>query len=75
MRLLNTSTLKLELFFGCELPIYAILSHTWGEDEVTLQDMSTPAEAEKKAGYAKLSGCCKKAVEDGYSYVWIDTCW
>ncbi|KAH6702877.1 heterokaryon incompatibility protein-domain-containing protein [Leptodontidium sp. MPI-SDFR-AT-0119] len=74
MRLLNTSTLKLELFFGCELPIYAILSHTWGEDEVTLQDMSTPAEAEKKAGYAKLSGCCKKAVEDGYSYVWIDTC-
>ncbi|KAG4432180.1 hypothetical protein IFR05_012347 [Cadophora sp. M221] len=74
MRLLNTSTLRLESFFGRELPIYAILSHTWGEDEVTLQDMSTPAEAETKAGYAKLSGCCTKAVEDGYGYVWIDTC-
>ncbi|KAH7403059.1 heterokaryon incompatibility protein-domain-containing protein [Cadophora sp. MPI-SDFR-AT-0126] len=74
MRLLNTSTLKLESFFGREIPIYAILSHTWGDDEVTLQDMANPTEAEQKLGYVKLRGCCNKAANDGYSYVWIDTC-
>ncbi|PVH72247.1 HET-domain-containing protein [Cadophora sp. DSE1049] len=74
MRLLNTITLKLESFFGRELPIYAILSHTWGDEEVTLQDMVNPVEAESKPGYAKLRGCCKKAAEDGYAYVWIDAC-
>ncbi|KAL2063784.1 hypothetical protein VTL71DRAFT_5589 [Oculimacula yallundae] len=54
--------------------VYAILSHTWGEDEITLLDMSTPMEAEKKAGFIKLKRCCMKAAEDGYSYVWIYTC-
>ena len=75
MRLLNTSTFRLESFFGRELPIYAILSHTWGDDEVTLQDMATPEESGPKSGYTKLRGCCRKAAEDGYEYVWIDTCW
>ena len=75
MRLLNTSTLQLESFFGRETPLYAILSHTWGDEEVTLQDMAHPAEAENKAGFAKMRGCCNKAAEDGYEYVWIDTCW
>ncbi|KAG4412029.1 hypothetical protein IFR04_014846 [Cadophora malorum] len=75
MRLLNTSTFRLESFFGRELPIYAILSHTWGDDEVTLQDMANPEESGPKSGYTKLRGCCRKAAEDGYEYVWIDTCW
>jgi hypothetical protein len=73
MRLLNTNTLKVEEFFS-KVPSYAILSHTWGKEEVTLQDMQTD-QAKQKAGYSKVRGCCIRAAQDGYDYVWIDTCW
>jgi hypothetical protein len=41
MRLLNARTLQLEEFFNNPrgIPDYAILSHTWGAEEVTLEDM------------------------------------
>jgi hypothetical protein len=39
MRLLHTRTRKLHSFFGDDIPAYAILSHTWGEGEVTFQDI------------------------------------
>jgi hypothetical protein len=74
MRLLNTRTLKLEEFFGRKVPNYAILSHTWGEEEVTLGDMKS-SEVENMAGYSKLRGCCARAAQDDHEYVWIDTCW
>jgi hypothetical protein len=72
MRLLNTSTLVVDEFFS-NPPEYVILSHTWGEEEVTLQDMMSGCTVEKR-GWAKISGCCKKALADGFSYCWIDTC-
>jgi hypothetical protein len=37
MRLINTTTLELVEFQG-QVPNYAILSHTWGEEEACLQD-------------------------------------
>ncbi|KAF5363040.1 hypothetical protein D9758_012636 [Tetrapyrgos nigripes] len=42
MRLLNTKTLRLEEFFD-EIPPYAILSHTWEDEEVTFQDIQNIA--------------------------------
>jgi len=39
MRLLNTETLQLEEFSKVPLPGYAILSHRWGEEEVSFQDL------------------------------------
>lgn len=39
MRLLRTTTFSLESFFDQRLPEYAILSHTWGDEEVTLQEL------------------------------------
>ncbi|KAH8790684.1 heterokaryon incompatibility protein-domain-containing protein [Hyaloscypha finlandica] len=39
MRLLNVKTGKLEEYFGSSIPKYAILSHTWGKDEVTFSDI------------------------------------
>ena len=39
MRLLRTSTFKLESFFDERLPPYAILSHTWGDEEITFQEL------------------------------------
>lgn len=38
MRLINTETLQLEEFWG-SLPSYAILSHTWGIDEMTYDEL------------------------------------
>jgi hypothetical protein len=84
MRLLDTTSLELKEFADDEIPIYAILSHTWGKEEVSFQEMqhrsldlvirhqSTPLE--KKAGYSKIRGSCKIAAQDGLTYIWIDTC-
>lgn len=38
MRLINTKTLQIEEFTGQKVPRYAILSHTWGNEELTFQD-------------------------------------
>ncbi|KAI8718517.1 HET domain-containing protein [Fusarium sp. LHS14.1] len=73
MRLLDTSSYKLTEFHGEKIPPYVILSHTWGEGEVLLHDIQNNT-AESKHGYSKLIGCCQKAVEDGFQWVWIDTC-
>jgi hypothetical protein len=72
MRLLNTDTLELETFSG-DLPTYAILSHTWSEQEVTFKDIFNPSRTELK-GWAKISGCCRRAARDKWRYCWIDTC-
>ncbi|WYZ40726.1 hypothetical protein EsH8_IV_001067 [Colletotrichum jinshuiense] len=72
MRLLNVTTRRLEEFFN-DIPNYAILSHTWGKDEVTLQDLDRPEHASKRA-YAKVDGVCSLAMRDGYNFVWVDTC-
>jgi len=39
MKLLNVHSYKLEEYFGSNIPPYAILSHTWGEEEVLFHDL------------------------------------
>jgi hypothetical protein len=73
MRLLNVHTRQLEEFFGDAIPHYAILSHTWGKEEVTLQDLAKEGHQHKQ-GYAKIEGCCQQAIKDELSWVWVDTC-
>ncbi|KAJ2902776.1 hypothetical protein MKZ38_000130 [Zalerion maritima] len=73
MRLLNVHTTELEYFLGDCTPPYAILSHTWGKEEVTLQDV-TAGRARELLGFAKIWHCCRVAMSDGLDYVWIDTC-
>ncbi|KAJ6779953.1 hypothetical protein PWT90_06599 [Aphanocladium album] len=73
MRLLNTSTLTLEEFYGSAIPEYAILSHRWLDGEVSFQDLQS-GEAASKAGYAKIKLCCEQAAKDGLDYAWVDTC-
>jgi len=75
MRLLNTKTLELKEFIEKPLQGYAILSHTWGEDEVVLyEDMKCRNDIKKKRGYRKIVKCCELALAAGYDWVWIDTC-
>ncbi|KAM3534637.1 hypothetical protein MY4038_002049 [Beauveria bassiana] len=73
MRLLNTSTLEVEEFFGSAIPEYAVLSHRWLDDEVSFQDLQS-SHAASKAGYAKIRKCCAQAVRDGLAFAWVDTC-
>ena len=75
MWLLDTTSLALSAFFDENTPYYAILSHTWGPEEVSFQDIQGPHERIlNKAGYKKIKECCAKALEAGFEYVWIDTC-
>ncbi|KAK2774758.1 het domain protein [Colletotrichum kahawae] len=72
MRLLHTTTLDLNEFVD-DIPPYAILSHTWENDEISLQDLSTTAGRSKK-GFKKIEACCAQARHDGYDWAWLDMC-
>jgi hypothetical protein len=77
MRLLNSHTYQLK-FYPVDLedgskPSYAILSHTWGDEEITMQELKGDGQDERK-GFAKIRGCCEQAKKDGLDWVWIDTC-
>jgi hypothetical protein len=79
MRLLNVKTRKFEEFLGDNVPPYAILSHRWGDSEVTFQDinsgrLSAWRKTWSKSWPPKLEGCRLQAIQDNLSYIWIDTC-
>jgi hypothetical protein len=78
MRLIHARSLRLEEFFDDSVPQYAILSHTWGRDEVTLHEMQQFAAhggpVSARSGFRKIQGTCAKALEDGLEYAWVDTC-
>ncbi|KAF4909111.1 Vegetative incompatibility protein HET-E-1 [Colletotrichum viniferum] len=71
MRLLHTSELGLTDFIA-NPPPYAILSHTWAEDEVLFADLQ--GDPKVKTGWAKVTGACRVAKHLGYEWIWIDTC-
>lgn len=81
MRLINVKIIRLEVFMGSPPP-YAILSHTWTNEEVTFDDLqrhvqSDPSLFESRVlipGWPKIRETCKLAHEEGLSYAWIDTC-
>jgi Heterokaryon incompatibility protein (HET) len=58
-----------------DIPPYAILSHTWGNDdeEVTFKDL-TEGSGRMKRGYEKILFCATQARNDGLQHIWIDTC-
>ena len=54
---------------------YAILSHTWGDndEEVNYEDLMKGS-GKTKTGYKKILFCVKQAARDGLQYCWVDTC-
>ncbi|KAI1741052.1 HET-domain-containing protein [Xylaria scruposa] len=77
MWLLNVHTREMKEFISHkQIPPYAILSHTWGDEEVSFNDWQyKPREhVERKAGYKKIDKCCQQAIADGLNWVWVDTC-
>lgn len=73
MGLINTETLRLEGFMG-EAPSYAILSHTWGPEEVAFADFHDETTRHQKAGFAKIKLTCEQARTEEIKYAWVDTC-
>ncbi|EXJ87253.1 hypothetical protein A1O3_04212 [Capronia epimyces CBS 606.96] len=63
------------LYSGIQIPKYAILSHTWldDEDEVSFEDFDN-GHAEQKTGYEKIRFCGAQAAKDSLEYFWVDTC-
>ncbi|EJF60890.1 HET-domain-containing protein, partial [Dichomitus squalens LYAD-421 SS1] len=85
MRLLNTYTGEFRDFPNhSEIPLYAILSHTWDpngeqsyQDVRRIQDtykISAASIWEQRWGLsAKIRKACEMARNDGYDFIWIDS--
>ncbi|KAL0468091.1 heterokaryon incompatibility protein domain-containing protein [Neurospora intermedia] len=82
MRLLSTREFTFHEFPEDAVPAYAILSHTWNGDEITMQNMQQPdARMILQSGnppdtspWKKIQGACEMASQCGYFYIWIDSC-
>ncbi len=59
---------------------YAILSHVWGENEQTSQDIQelpskcAPGQTPRDIASEKIRNACKLADVYEYDWIWIDTC-
>ncbi|KAG5805151.1 hypothetical protein H9Q74_010717 [Fusarium xylarioides] len=73
MRLISTNTLELHEFFNENVPPYAILSHAWGDQEVTFKDWQNRQEAVSKKGYSKILSACHQALSLKLDWLWVDT--
>ena len=75
MRLINARTRLFENFNDeTKLPPYAILSHRWVDgQEIVYKDFLKHRNFDL-SGREKIDRCCLQALEDGISYVWVDTC-
>jgi len=56
------------------VPQYAILSHTWGDEnqEVTFEDI-VGGTGRGKAGYKKIKFCGEQAARESLQYFWVDS--
>ncbi|KAH9204387.1 heterokaryon incompatibility protein-domain-containing protein [Leptodontidium sp. 2 PMI_412] len=79
MRLLqynNDGDFSLTEFDESDIPEYAILSHTWEQDnrkEVTYAEVISGT-GQDKEGFKKIRFCGEQARQDGLPYFWVDTC-
>ncbi|ORY09451.1 heterokaryon incompatibility protein-domain-containing protein, partial [Clohesyomyces aquaticus] len=57
-----------------QIPRYAILSHTWQEDQEVTFDEFSKESSKSKAGYDKIRFCAQQARSDDLEHIWVDTC-
>ncbi|KAF2114095.1 heterokaryon incompatibility protein-domain-containing protein [Lophiotrema nucula] len=81
MYLIRADTYILEDFQGRNIPKYAILSHTWTDEEISFSAMHTlnnslhtRTKIKQKEGFYKIKKTCDQAMADGINHVWVDTC-
>ena len=71
---MKASTSELEEFSANQIPAYAILSHTWEQQEVLFGDIQRHTAESKTTAWRKVQATCQQAMKDGIEYVWIDSC-
>ena len=76
MWLIDTSTLRLKFFPTSKGLKYAILSHTWGDEEVSFEEMNARRVwGIRKKGWEKILETCRIARGTfKLEYAWVDTC-
>ena len=78
MRLINVENGQFEWYVNAEDVNYAILSHVWGDEEISFQDYNeknfNTANGDLKMGYRKIQYTLMQARNDKISFIWIDTC-
>lgn len=75
MRLINVKTYEVVEHMNDDVVQYAILSHTWGAEEIILQEMNLLDERIKaKQGFKKIEYTCRQARSEGFDWAWVDTC-
>ncbi|KAH9235862.1 hypothetical protein K456DRAFT_1771033 [Colletotrichum gloeosporioides 23] len=86
----DPQALDLVEFLGDPTKPYAILSHTWGDKEVTfdkfndmtasqkqspdLRGAATSSDIQSSAGFVKILRAADTARSQGFNYLWVDTC-
>lgn len=76
MRLLSTQTWEMKEFISDDdRPPYTILSHTWGDEEISFQQWENRKtdKIDHLKGYKKIMEFGTKAAENGCNWVWVDT--
>ena len=72
---IDSKSQQLANFEESTAPKYAILSHTWDVEELSLADLQMPKKRQRrKRGFRKLEFVSEQALKDGLAYVWLDTC-
>ncbi|KAF6826766.1 HET domain-containing protein [Colletotrichum musicola] len=76
MWLINTQSLALQEFVDPSSVEYAILSHTWEDEEVTFQDINNLEQSgvRLKTGFSKIVKTCEIARQMDLRFAWVDTC-
>ncbi|KAJ4345800.1 uncharacterized protein N0V89_011935 [Didymosphaeria variabile] len=73
MRLINVRDGSFKEFIGSQIPEYAILSHTWEDEEVTYKDVIENRHKTMK-GFTKIEMTCRIAASEDLDWAWVDTC-
>jgi len=76
MRLLSTQNWEMKDFLSdADVPPYAILSHTWDDEEVTLQQWENrhTVDISDLKGFKKIKTFGELAAVNSFQWVWVDT--
>ncbi|KAI8635258.1 heterokaryon incompatibility protein-domain-containing protein [Xylariaceae sp. FL1651] len=74
MWLINTHTFKQEDIVNPEKGSYAILSHTWGDRELSFKQYKDIRNARKTKRLTKVLKTIRMAYDQKLKYAWVDTC-
>ncbi|KAI0538249.1 heterokaryon incompatibility protein-domain-containing protein [Xylaria digitata] len=75
MWLIDTALLELRFHTTLAPQSYAILSHTWvEEEEVSFQEFRDVDTRHRKKGFKKITAACGLARLRGLKWCWVDTC-